>query len=158
MYDLSILSCYQKQGEMGVTAASVFWGSETLGRSRVLSALKSSRYQPSGASQTTDPCRTGSRVAAERGFGWFFLEAVDLILVRMSAPLLSPDCAAACRWGCGNAHRHLPAVSWEQPQPWGPARHLCHPSHSSRAGDTAGCPLRLPGQSPRPHCSWLSPP
>lgn len=61
-----------------MTAASVFWGSETLGRSRVLSALKSaspklSRYQQlSRASQTTDPCRTGSRMAAERGFGWVF--------------------------------------------------------------------------------------
>lgn len=61
-----------------MTAASVFWGSETLGRSQDLSALKSaspklSRYQQlSRASQTTDPCPTGSRVAAERGFGWFF--------------------------------------------------------------------------------------
>lgn len=79
--------------------------------------------------------------------------------------------AAACRWGSGNAHRHLPAVSWELPQPWlhgcplpgtsatpltppSPGTLLAVPSGwQSRAhGPTAtGCPLP---EQPVPALRW----
>lgn len=115
-----------------------------------ISIAKLPRYQPSGASQTTDLCRAGSSMAAGQGFDMFF-EAVNVTLVTMSVSLFTPNCAG--RPGGGRLQMGLwqrepapPCLSWEHARPW---------LHSCPLPDTSGTQLSLlPAWG---HC-WLSPP
>lgn len=173
MYNLSILSCYQKQGEIDSPEVGESQPQEVLGSlGTEISIARAVQVPTTCGLADTRPLwsgqQNGSRMAAERlqsGVLPCFLRhfiPFSPPRQRRSAPHLARG--AACRWGSGNAHRRLPvsrvlgtatALGTQRPLP---GRHLWHCSHSSQPGDTAGCPLRLAEQSPWPHCSWLSPP